>query len=110
MEKIDLKNKYQSLIKENKGGYKYRGFVILPHTLLMDRKIKPHALLIFWVLTMHIFKGKNYCFPSIDTIAKEARLSPRMARYMIKDLKKNGYLEIERKIGFVNRYYLKANI
>lgn len=110
MEKINLKSKYQSLIKENKGGYKYRGFVMLPHSLLMNEKIKPHALLVFWVLTAHLFKGKEYCFPSIQTIAKEARLSPRMVRYMIKDLEKQGYLEIQSTNGFVNKYYLKSEI
>ena len=110
MEKVNFNERYNSLIRTNKGGYKYSGFVMLPHSLLLDDRLTRTSLIIFWVLTMHMFRGKDYCFPSLPTIAKESRLDKRTVMRATKVLEKYGYLEIQREKGQVNKYYLKAII
>jgi DNA-binding transcriptional regulator YhcF (GntR family) len=63
---------------------------------------------VFWVLTVHIFRGKRFCFPSTATIAKEAHSSRPTVIKAIKELEQYEYLEEERSSGGVSKYYLKV--
>lgn len=84
------------------------GFAMIPTQVLMDEQLSRSCLIVFWVLTVHIFRGKKYCFPSIPTIAKEAHSSRPTVIKAIKELEQNGYLDVERTSGEVSKYYLKV--
>jgi hypothetical protein len=79
------------------------GFAMLPNSLIFNQHIGRSALLVYWVLTVHLFKGKDYCFPKINTIAKEARCDHRTVTRAIRELKETGYLKVESTPGEVNR-------
>ena len=84
------------------------GFSIIPTQILMDERLSRSCLVVFWVLTVHVFRGKKFCFPSTATIAKEAHSSRPTVIKAIKELEQYGYLEVERFTGSVSKYYLKA--
>jgi hypothetical protein len=84
------------------------GFSMIPTQILMDERLSRSCLVVFWVLTVHIFRGKRFCFPSTTTIAKEAHSSRPTVIKAIKELEQYGYLEVERSAGGVSKYYLKV--
>jgi hypothetical protein len=84
------------------------GFAIVPTQILMDERVSRSCLVVFWVLTVHIFRGKRFCFPSTATIAKEAHSSRPTVIKAIKELEQYGYVEVERCAGGVSKYYLKV--
>ncbi len=110
MDKVDFKDTYKNLIKRTPIKWKKFGFAMLPHSLMLDGKISKSGLLIFWALTIHLFKGKDYCYPSVSTLQKETGLSRPSVIKGIKDLEINGNLVVEKTSGKVNRYYLKAEV
>ena len=110
MEKIDYKDTYKNLIKRTPIKWKKFGFAMLPHSLMLDGKISKSGLLIFWALTIHLFQGKNYCFPSLRTLQKETGLSRPSVVKGIKDLENNKNLVVEKTKGKVNKYYLEVKI
>lgn len=103
----NLKDSYLKKVTRNSPiRWQRSGFAMLPNSLLFDARIGRSALLVFWVLTVHLFKGKEYCFPKIDTIAKETRCDRRTVSRAVKELKDAGYLTVESRPGEVNRYKL----
>ena len=100
----------EKLLKNSPIKWKHKGFVMLPHELLFNEKIGHSGLLVFWVLTAHLFRGKSYCFPSIEKLEKETRLSKHTVINGIKQLEMAEYLEVERKKGKTNKYFLKVKI
>lgn len=89
--------------------WKLQGFAMLPNRLLFDEKLSRSSLLVFWILTIHLFKGKEYCYPSLPTISKEAHCSKPTAIKAIKELEMLGYLQVDRtETGRRNKYYLKV--
>lgn len=78
---------------------------MLPHSLLFNDGISRAALLVFWVLTVHPFRGRSYCFPSLTTLQKETRYSRPT---VIKAVKASGYLEVEKAAGRPNKYWLRS--
>lgn len=109
MNKNELLKKY---IRNSPIKWKHDGFVMLPHALLFNQNASYASLLVFWVLTAHLFKGKDYCFPSLRVLQDETRLSKNTVLKGIKELKDLGYLEVQgdRKSGKVNKYYLKVKV
>lgn len=105
MNKQELINKYG---RNSPSRWKRRGFVVLPHALLFDEKLGRAALIVFWVLTAHLFRGKKYVFPSITTPEQETRYSRHTVINAVKELEKSGYLEKEKEQGKVTKYYLKV--
>jgi hypothetical protein len=87
--------------------WRNEGFAMLPNSLIFNENIGKAALLVFWALTLHLFQGKDYCFPSRRTLAKETRLSIRTIVRAVNELEANHYLIIERRPGEVNRYKLQ---
>ncbi|MBI2123810.1 MAG: helix-turn-helix domain-containing protein [Candidatus Wildermuthbacteria bacterium] len=99
----------KKIIGKSPSKWKYYGFAMLPTRLLMDDKLTKSSLLVFWVLTVHVFKGKQYCFPSLKTISNEAHCSKPTAIRAIRELETLKYLDVERTRGRKsNRYYLKV--
>ena len=90
--------------------WKKMGFAMLPTSVVMDIRLSRPCLMVYWILVMHLFKGRKYCFPSLKIIAEESRYSRPSVVKAIKELKKCGYLEVEgdQKSGKVNKYFLKA--
>ena len=84
------------------------GVAMIPTQVLMDERLSRSCLIVFWVLTVHIFRGKKFCFPSLPTIAKEAHSSRPTVIKAIKELEQYGYLEVERSSGGVSKYYSKV--
>lgn len=99
------------ILRNSPDRWKHFGFAILPSSILTNNKISRSSLILFWVLTVHIFKGKNYCFPSLETISQESHCSKPTAIKAIKELEKLGYLEVDRSRGGQNnKYYLRVDI
>ena len=93
--------------------WKVRGYARLPTALLMDTRITKTALLVYWVLAAHTFKGKEVCFPSLKTLATEAHCVKNTAIKATKELERLGYLRVERaKKGSKkrNRYFIQKGI
>lgn len=88
--------------------WKKDGWVPFPKKLLFDPNISKSALVVFMVLHAHLFRGTNYVYPSISTIAKESKQSIRTVHYAIRELKKSGYLKVEsgKETGKSNKYFL----
>jgi len=108
--RIDGKKALKAIISRSSDKWKHYGFAMLPTQLLMDERVLKSSLLVFWVLTVHTFKGKTYCFPKIETIAKEAHCSKPTAIKGIRALETLGYLDVDRTKGRKNnKYYLKIN-
>jgi len=111
MNNINSKELLKKYGKNSPSKWKREGFVMLPHALLFDPRAGLPALMVFWVLTAHMFRGKEYCFPSITTLEEETRLSRHTVIKGIKSLEEMGYLKIERGGGRkTSRYYLKVKI
>ena len=83
---------------------------MLPNRLVFDGRAKMGELLVFWILTLHLFKGKNYCYPSTRKIQEETRLSRPTIIKAIKNLSEWGYLETEKTKGKVTKYFLKIRV
>ena len=109
MNKQDLLARYRRNLPAK---WKQRGFTVLPHALLFNEHISKSTLLVFWVLTAHMFRGKKYAFPSLTTLEEETRSSRHTVIKAIRELKDNGYLEVEgnKNSGKVNKYYLKVRL
>jgi hypothetical protein len=106
---FDKKEIEKRILRSSSAKWKHLGFAMLPTRILMDEKLSKSSLLIFWVLTVHIFKGKQSCFPSLETMSNESHCSKPTTIKAIKELEKLGYLEVDRSLGRnSNKYYLKA--
>lgn len=79
---------------------------MIPNSIVFNEKIGRAGLMVYWILTLHLFKGKDYCFPSLSTLQKETRLSRHTVIAGIKQLEANQKLIVERKKGEANRYKL----
>ena len=112
MNNIDKNYLTKKYLRNSPIKWKNQGFVIIPHELLFNEKVNRPALMVFWVLTAHLFRGKTYCFPSLSALEKETRFSRPSVIKGIKCLKDLGYLEVEggKKTGKVNKYYLKVKV
>ena len=97
----------QKVTRNSPVRWRNSGFAMLPNSLIFDERVGRSGLLVFWALTIHLFSGKDYCFPSRQTLAKETRLSPRSIPRAIKELTVAKYLIVESKPGEVNRYKLQ---
>ncbi len=75
--------------------WKNWGFAMLPNSLMFDDRFARSALLVYWALTVHLFKGKDYGFPRIDTLASETSCDRRTVSRAIKELKDSKYLLVE---------------
>lgn len=74
---IFKKGYLQKVTRDSPVRWRNPGFAMLPNSLIFDETIGDAAPLVFWSLTMHLFEGKEYCFPSRKTISHETRLSLR---------------------------------
>jgi biotin operon repressor len=86
------------------------GFAMIPTAVLMDERLTRSSLVVFWALTVHLFRGKEYCFPSLTTLQKEAHSSRPTIIKAIKSLEEYGYLQVERTERKNNKYYLKVKV
>lgn len=89
--------------------WKEIGFVMLPHRILFDERLKSSDLMVYWILLVHQFKGKEYCYPSQKLIATETKLSLRTVSRAIKRLEASGWIDIDRKEGTTCRYYVRSH-
>jgi uncharacterized protein YllA (UPF0747 family) len=106
MDGIDVSYYEKKIINRSPQKWKEDGFIIIPHKTILNNKINKNGLLVFMSLRMHQFQMKTSCFPSIQTIQKETRLSPNSIRNGISNLIDAGYLNIEKHPGRTNTYFL----
>lgn len=99
-----------SLKEKMPGRWKKVGFALLPNALIFSEGVGRGELLVFWILTMHLFKGKKYAFPSVREIEKEGRLSRHTVISAIRKLEEMGYLITEKKRGKRTKYYLRIKV
>ena len=72
------------------------GFGILPKAVMIDRDLSLQAKGIFAYLVTYAGNSET-AFPSLRTISYQLRISKDTAGKYIKELRENGYLEIEQK-------------
>ena len=110
MEKISINRKraLEKALRNSKNLWKIKGFAMLPHRLIFDDRVGKNGLLVFWVLTIHKFRGKKGHDPELETIEKESRLSRPTVIKTIRDLENAGYIETEKASGIKTRYYLNG--
>jgi len=93
---IDKKKLLDRYSRNTPGKWKEVGYSMLPHALLQDHRISKTSLVVYWVLRMHIFKGKKSCNPSLEKIAEETHCVKGTALRAIRELERLGYLHVER--------------
>lgn len=93
---MDLNKFKQKVLKNSPIKWKHSGFAMLPNSLLFQEGIAASELIVFWVLTVHLFKGKQYCYPSLRTIQTEARISRPTVVKALRKLQELGYLKINK--------------
>jgi len=52
------------------------GFSIIPTQILMDERLSRSCLIVFWVLTVHIFRGKKILLPLDSDDSQRSALVP----------------------------------
>lgn len=110
LEKISFKGKRQTINKYLRNSpikWKEIGFVMLPHRLLFDKDLKMSDRMVYWVLLVHQFQGKDYCTPSQALIAEEAGVSLRTITSTIQRLEKTGWIDVVPSPGHVSKYYVR---
>ena len=108
LQKVDLRTYLKGkIIRNSPIRWKKVGFVMLPHELLFDESLPRAALMVYWVLVLHTFRGKNECNPSLKLLEQETRYSRPSILGAIESLEKNGWLEVDRGHRKVNRYFVK---
>lgn len=93
-------NKTQLLNRYTANGpdkWKSTGFIKLPTRLLFDERLERADVAIYAVLRARTFHGKEITFPSLKTIAKEARYTKPSVIKALKNLETHGYIKIERQ-------------
>jgi DNA-binding MarR family transcriptional regulator len=85
--------------------WKIYGWSCLTNSLLFDERLTKNHLLVCLVIAVHHFRGQDYCNPSLRTIAREARLSIQTTINAVRELEKQGWLQVERNPGKANKYY-----
>lgn len=83
-----------------------RKFTILPNSIIDDEKLSCQEKMVYAVLLRYGFK-KGECWPSLKTLIKKSGVSRWKIFSVLKSLNHNGYIEIEKTKGVVNRYLLK---
>ena len=86
--------------------WKHEGFAMLPNSIVFNQDISRPGMMVFWILTLHLFKGKEYCFPSLSTLQKETRLSRNTVILGIRQLEAKKKLIVHRVKGESNKYKL----
>lgn len=82
------------------------GFGKIPRGMLADPHITPAALKVYGVIST--FANCKEIYPSVQTLAKGAALSPRHARRAIRELEGEGWLKAVQRVGESSRYLLLA--
>jgi hypothetical protein len=101
------KNYLRKIVRNSPIRWKKVGFVMLPHELLFDVNLPRPALMVYWVLMVHQFQGKEGCHPSLKLLEQETRYSRPAIISAIKALESQGWLDVERHHLKVNKYYVK---
>lgn len=89
--------------------WKEVGFSMLPHKVLVDKRLSKPAKLVYWNLVMHTFNGKEICNPSQKTIASEINCAKNTIIKAVEELEKYEIVRVERSSKNsrkVNRYIL----
>jgi hypothetical protein len=85
-------------------------FTIVGNAIIEDERITKHALLVYMILCKHADRNGENCFPSLTTIAKEARAGKSSAIDAIKELIQYGYLTKTRRKDPKNEKRYTSNI
>jgi hypothetical protein len=70
-------------------------------------KYKGSALVLL-VKIAGLSSREGHAFPSVDHLAQMCGVTPRMIRYLLRILKKDGFLKIQSRRGHSNRFFLQA--
>ncbi len=110
---INKEKSMKRYIRNTPERWKTNGYSRLPNVILFDENISRMGLLVYWVLTARTFKGKEACFPSYETIAREAHCAKNTAIKAVRELEGLGLVVVERAHKGSrkrNRYFLPKRI
>jgi hypothetical protein len=71
------------------------GFAMIPNWLIRETNVSVYGIAVYAALASH--NGRGGIYPSIPTIAREARCSERKVQYELRELVKVGALVIEKR-------------
>lgn len=74
-------------------------FTIVDNAILRDKRFKIQGRMVYWILNYHTDQAGTECFPSLNTIAKEAGVSKPAVTKAIADLVKCGYITKKQRKG-----------
>lgn len=99
-----IQKKIEHLLKADKGQeWLARGFTIVPNRAVVTEQLTASEYRVYTILLMHLMR-KDKCFPSQQTIAKEAGVTRRWIIKIIPKLVKLGFLKVEKRSGKPNIY------
>lgn len=82
-------------------------FAMVTKTVLKDTTIKASDKAVYSILCMYADNNTSDCYPSRETIIKEAGVSDNTLRKSIRKLKEKGYIGVERR---ASRYGRASNL
>lgn len=74
--------------------------------VIQDERLTPNDKLVYLGLVMHADTVTGLCWPSIPTLADYIKSKERTVQRSLQALEDAGYVEVERRRGKSNRYYL----
>lgn len=81
-----------------------KSFTIIPNAVLRDPNIKPTDKTVYGVLRSHMSYRTWTCFPSIETIAREAGCSSPTVQESLKRLERHNLIRLISKRGSRGRF------
>ena len=78
---------------------KSKQFVIVPNSVVECEDISPKSLVVYCAIRQHMNKETLEAFPSIPTIAKKSGCGLDVVRKAIKELVKQGFIELVKRPG-----------
>ena len=87
-------------------------FAAVPHAVLDDPRLGKPEILSYLILARYADNRTGYCYPSVRTIGREARIGKSSVHRAIENLVRYGWIRAERqyesgrKEHAVNRYWL----
>src|SRR5690554_6205642 len=78
-------------------------FAMVTKAVLKDTELKASDKSVYAVLCMYADNDTSDCYPSRDTLMKEAGVSDKTLRNSIDKLKERGYIDVKRRNNFRGR-------
>lgn len=108
MKKINKDGNLKRMEVNYEGSWKEKGWSAIPNIIFVDDNLGKNEKLVYCVLSIHAMGNKKECYPSIQTISKEAGISRNTIYKALENLEDENYISINHREGRPNLYTLKV--